>query len=80
MAERDIWVWIRVPVRLIESWIGSLKEMAMRKHRQAGEADTVREEATLREQADRDDADAEILKKALRGEEKPLMQVPDDTQ
>lgn len=58
--ERNIWLWIRVPLRAIESAIGALKQRSAERH--------FRKE---RELADQDDADADELSKGLRGADDP---------
>ena len=58
--ERNIWLWVRVPLRAIESAVKALKDRAMVRHQQG-----------LREQADEDETDAENLKKGLRGSDDP---------
>lgn len=55
-----IWLWIRVPLRAIETAIAALKERAMLRHKQ-----------DLRAEADDDDEQAEQLRSSVRGQGEP---------
>lgn len=65
---RDVWIWVRVPLRGLERAIESLKERVARRHAEASEMREPEKEKRLREDADQDDVDAETLRQAIRDE------------